>query len=482
MSVTELSPTVVQSRIQSKAEMALLDVREYGEFGTGHPAFASLTPFSRFEPEILRLVPSLGASIVLYDDGESGRAARAASMAAALGYREIALLKGGISTWRATGFLLIQNTFKRQRTWDELLQQAWDGAIDITESNQGRYNTDCARRRNADASDEGPRLRTSSDVCLPTGGIAECWNLSLEIRQGSAVEKATGHRFCPLEVPSDKTVRHQLRALARDLAARWPIPKINQVDLLDWLRDGTRTTYLLDVRSAKEFAETRSAPILNAPITRLLSSTERWLAVLGARVVLVDDTEIRAVVAAQWLQRIGWDAHALAGGTESWPALAEVAGRLVHSFDQLRPILAADLVRLQAPPPPLFDLRTSIEFQACHIVGARLVTRWQLPQLLGLPNTNTIAILIATDGVLANLAAADLRRLGCEPRLLVGDPPDWIDAGLIVESTQTTTPHELVDTAYLVQQGRLNNLKIARRCSSIEEPMALIEEPMALSG
>ena len=90
--VAELSPETVKCALQGGGEIALLDVREPGEFSAGHPLFATSVPFSRFEPELLRLVPNPGARAVLLDGGEGTRAAKAARIAQALGYRDVAVL------------------------------------------------------------------------------------------------------------------------------------------------------------------------------------------------------------------------------------------------------------------------------------------------------------------------------------------------------------------------------------------------------
>src|SRR4051812_42862343 len=92
-----VSADQAKSLVTGQAEAALLDVREGGEFASGHPFFAVSLPFSRFELDLPRLVPGRHATIVLYDDGLSARAQRARKAAAALGYRDVRILGGGVS-------------------------------------------------------------------------------------------------------------------------------------------------------------------------------------------------------------------------------------------------------------------------------------------------------------------------------------------------------------------------------------------------
>ncbi len=83
-------------------EIALLDVREEGPFAEAHPLFALSVPVSEIETALPPLVPRLSAPVVVYDDGE-GYAARAAARIAALGYRHVAILEGGLAAYARVG-------------------------------------------------------------------------------------------------------------------------------------------------------------------------------------------------------------------------------------------------------------------------------------------------------------------------------------------------------------------------------------------
>jgi len=75
-------------------EIALIDVSEYGQYGSGHPFFAVPLPYSRLEPGLPALVPNKAVRLVLCDQGD-GVAARAAARAAGLGYSNLHVLDGG---------------------------------------------------------------------------------------------------------------------------------------------------------------------------------------------------------------------------------------------------------------------------------------------------------------------------------------------------------------------------------------------------
>src|SRR5688500_20100253 len=85
----------LKAMIHDGGELALLDVREAGQFGESHLLFATPLPYSRLELEITALVPRTSVRVVLCDDGDSGVATLAARRLGALGYDDVAVLDGG---------------------------------------------------------------------------------------------------------------------------------------------------------------------------------------------------------------------------------------------------------------------------------------------------------------------------------------------------------------------------------------------------
>src|SRR5437763_85021 len=99
---------------------------------------------------------------------------------------------------------------------------------------------------------------------------------------------------------------------AEAVAARYGIRAIDHRTLAEWQSEAeTRTTYLLDVRSPDEFAAGRLPGSVSAPGGQLVQAIDRWVGIRGARLVLVDDKAVRAVMTAQWLKQMGWDACVL---------------------------------------------------------------------------------------------------------------------------------------------------------------------------
>ena len=96
------SPTV-KTMINDGEELALIDVREAGQFGENHMLFAVPAPYSKFEAVLGNLVPRKSVRVVLVDDGD-GVAQKAAARLEVLGYSDVAVLDGGVQAWNDAGY------------------------------------------------------------------------------------------------------------------------------------------------------------------------------------------------------------------------------------------------------------------------------------------------------------------------------------------------------------------------------------------
>ena len=63
MSYKTVSAAALKSMLHDGGELALLDVREAGEFGQSHLLFATPAPYSRLELDIVPLVPRRGRRV-----------------------------------------------------------------------------------------------------------------------------------------------------------------------------------------------------------------------------------------------------------------------------------------------------------------------------------------------------------------------------------------------------------------------------------
>ena len=101
-----VTPGQLKSLLNGTGEIALLDVREAGQFGESHLLFATPLPYSRLELNVVALLPRQSTRIVVCDDGVLGVARRAAERLHALGYTGVSVLDGGTRAWAAAGYSL----------------------------------------------------------------------------------------------------------------------------------------------------------------------------------------------------------------------------------------------------------------------------------------------------------------------------------------------------------------------------------------
>jgi hypothetical protein len=69
-----VAPVDPQAVLETQVTRALIDVREPGEDNSGHAQRASSVPRRQLECRRRRLVPLLGTTVVIYDDGCLSRA------------------------------------------------------------------------------------------------------------------------------------------------------------------------------------------------------------------------------------------------------------------------------------------------------------------------------------------------------------------------------------------------------------------------
>ena len=118
-----IDPTTLKACLSDGGEVALIDVREPGEYGEGHAFFAVPLPYSRFELGLAALVPRPTTRLILCDGGD-GVAERAAERAEALGYGSASVLSGGVRAWEAAGYTLYAGVNVPSKAFGELVEHA----------------------------------------------------------------------------------------------------------------------------------------------------------------------------------------------------------------------------------------------------------------------------------------------------------------------------------------------------------------------
>ncbi len=253
------------------------------------------------------------------------------------------------------------------------------------------------------------------------------WHLA-----GLTVERNAGRRP-PGPTPQGLA---EARAAAERVAARAGVRVIDRAALARFQAESDRRSiYLLDVRSPEEYVAGHLPGSRSAPGGQLVQATDAYVGTLNARLVLVDDDGVRALMTASWLLQLGWDeiyvlGNAFAGASlETGPEAQQI---LTVETAEPTTISPSELkALLDGGGTLVLDFATSLQYRDAHIPGAWFAIRSRLQATLPtLPRHDRI-VTTSSDGVLAKLAALDLATLTKAPvQALAGGTAAWRAAGL----------------------------------------------------
>lgn len=157
-------------------------------------------------------------------------------------------------------------------------------------------------------------------VCLAIIGAQTLIDAKVPNRVAYLEDGTAGWTRASLELASGRSERTPATEEATRFGARHADTLVqrsamrtaSQATVSEWLANtGDRTTYLLDVRSAEEYAAGHLPGAISSPSGQLLAVSHRTVATRGARMVLTDDDGTRALTTAYWLQQRGWEVHLL---------------------------------------------------------------------------------------------------------------------------------------------------------------------------
>jgi rhodanese-related sulfurtransferase len=458
----------VRAMLLDGAELALIDVREERIFSESHMLFARSVPLSRLELRFATLVPRKATRIVLVDDNDA-IAERAAKVLAAAGYTDIAVLDGGNQAWEAAGFELFSGVNVPSKAFGELVEhETGTPSISAEELHAlMQSGTDMV------VLDSRP-LDEYARVSIPTGEnvpgaelvlrvhdmapkpetlvVVNCAgrtrsiigaqslinagvpNKVVALRNGTMGWNLAGYtpdsgkdRRAP---PVSHGALAWAKAAAEGVARKLGIRSIDEAALADLRAEQDRTTYVFDVRDPPEYLAGHVAGALSAPGGQLVQATDQYAAVLHARVVVVDEKQVRAVMTASWLVQMGWrEVFVLvAAGNEKGMPETPMLGTIPHDAA----IGAAELADLlERNDATVVDLSFSRAYMAAHIPGAWFVIRARLEQFIQREPLRRNVVLTSEDGVLAALAVNDARAFTpLTVRYLDGGNAAWQAAGL----------------------------------------------------
>ena len=118
-----IDAATLKTTIKDGKELALLDVREDGQFGEGHLLLTVPVPYSMLEARLDTLLPRRDVRTVLVDDGD-GVAERAAERMAAVGFTDVSILDGGVAAWAKAGYVIFKGVNVPSKAFGEVVEHA----------------------------------------------------------------------------------------------------------------------------------------------------------------------------------------------------------------------------------------------------------------------------------------------------------------------------------------------------------------------
>lgn len=485
--IRSMDAAALKAALHDGHEIALLDAREEVPYSYRHLLMAACVPLGRLELLVDACVPRRSARVVWCDDGE-GLASRAAARMAALGYTDVSVLSGGIGAWEAAGYRIYSGVHVPSKAFAEVVEHAmgtpWitveqlkaliDAKADIALFDSRSFEEFHGNSIPTAISVPGAELTYRFTDMVPspaTTVVVNCGgrtrsiigaqslinagvpNKVVSLKNGTQAWHLSGFEILKgsnAKPPAVSSQGHQAaQKAARQVAEKFSVACIDEPTLARWQAESNvHTLYVFDVRDPAEYAAGHVPGMKNVPGGQLVQETDRHAATWGARVVLVDDDGVRAIMTAHWMKQMGWDAAALTLDLRK------------HSLQQGRwaprtlgiddaPVAMIDAValsqRLQTGNASVVDVGWSRDYLDGHIPGAWYGLRSRLDEILAkMPPGDTI-VFTSSDGVLARLAAADAT--GVRAALaLTGGTAAWRQAGFPVEQGATrmaTAPEDV---------------------------------------
>ena len=472
------SPQAVHEALRTQKENALLDVREQGEFSRSHTLLASCAPLSRLECLVPDLVPCKKAEVYLMDGGQGDdRAEKAGRKLIALGYEHVTVMTGGMAGWLEAGLVEVEGVGALSKGFGEYIEKECETprlepqdvhallssdapsiVIDVRPQEEySRMNIPGSINlpgcevtyRFADAvPDPGTTViincagRTRSIIGTQTlinagipnkvyalkGGTMN-WQLA-----GFSLEYGSLRRTAPPSPAAYDTARMRAKAVAERYGVRF----IDADTLRLWQSEaGEKTLYMFDVRLPDEYASGHLPGSRNAQGGQLVQATDEYAAVRSGRFVLIDDTEVRAIMTAHWLGQMGLpEVYVLKGGLGGSGLGKAGLIRTTPNAEPRRDCASLSPLELAArSDAAVIDTGTSTLHKQRHIPGAFWCVRSRLASASDRIKEASLIVFTSETEYEAALSAEDARQLwpNKEIAILKGGTPQWIDAGLPTE-------------------------------------------------
>ncbi|MEN3004486.1 rhodanese-like domain-containing protein [Dehalobacterium formicoaceticum] len=481
---------------------AVLDVREQEEFSRGHLLLSSSAPYSRLEFIVPVLVPSKTVPMVIFDSGEKDdpRAEKAIRLLGKMGYTQVKILKGGLAAWQNAGYVVVEGSSCMAKGYAEILEQEKDvpGYTPAEIDEQVAQGRDVAfvdirvpeeftsmslpEGINAPGCESAYRLhdiapnpdtlvvlncaaRTRSilftQMLIDFGApnpIASLKGGTMNWRKsGFELEHGIRKRIAPPSAEAHCLAKER----AGKMADAFGIEFIDADTFRKWQEEAEdNPLYIFDVRQPEEYEAGHLEGSRSAPGGQLTQRSDEYASVRKARFVLIDDTEVRAIITAYWLKQIDIpNVYVLKGGLGG----SGLGREGLVSGPEPKPIPTPAFINSITPenlsemlsgmtPPLVMNVGYSDKHRQGHIPGSAWVPRGWL-ELAYKANPDAGVVVLTSDcEAHAKLAAADAQEIWnkAEVFFLEGGTNAWKNAHLSMEKDMPVSFTAEDDIWYLI--------------------------------
>jgi len=500
-----LSPTTLSTWLHDGHEIALIDVGEAGQFGAGHLLLAINLPLSRFELDLERRVPRVTTRLVLVSvDGAQAQVA--ANAARALGYTDVHALQGGTLAWQAAGYKTFQGVNVPSKAFSEFVEHVYHtGGIEPVELARRQAAGDDLVLLDSRTLEEHRRFHVPGAISCPgseivtrfsdlvpspetlvvvtcagrTRGIIGAQSLIdagvpnpvVALSGGTQGWRLAGFDLQRQPGQESNSASATAQALARTRAAaleqREALPRIAADTLRQWQGTSNRTTFIFDIRTRAEFDAGHLPDATWVQGVQLIQCLDEWVAVRNAHVVLIDTDGSRAIIVANWLQRLGVQVALYAPQAEDRLDARVATPLRARPWEDIPTLDAAAARALVATGAIVLDTGSSERHGRVHPQGALWVNRSAIDDvLLTRIITAGKAVVLGDDDGVARLLAYDLeqrlatRHQHVEISVLPGGLDAWQAADLPLVSESAPLADALrIDYLFWLHDRHAGNLQ-----------------------
>lgn len=506
----------IRDALRDRRELALIDVREPGEFGTGHALLAVNLPLSELEVRVSQAIPRRTTRIIVQDREGGERARKAILRLRQSGYTNVYLAQGGVEAWQKEGHALFQGVNVPSKAFSEWVEvQKHTPAISAEQVHSlqqegkplllldGRTPEEFIQHHipgaincpNAELVDWFARqqLPDSLPVVITcagrTRGIIGAQSLiEAGIRQPVAALAGGTQAWRIAGLPLNHGEKDHPLFKAQPAQPAFPehyaisVATITRAQLEQRRADEQQTTYLFDVRTREEYQAGTLSDAQWLPGGQLIQTIDEYAATRGALIVLFDPTGSRALVTARWLYQLGWsvsvlqDDEALHQPQPKQPALSEL-------FPGVTTLSPADAYARLTNDVQLLSADRSKQHLQNHVAGARWVNRARLQQLTEELKADKPVWIFAAQTALAWAIAWDLRTdFGINAQVITGDAAAWQSAGWSLTQDEALSDKERIDFLFWLHDRHSGNLQASRDYLAWEASLPDLVEREGLHG